>query len=122
MGKSVASSLSVLELEEKQRRTLSTGEYNGRNGRLPQADVSVGTDSSGLLLGASASAGVKRAGRSFDVSSLSQHTAIRSPIHHSPHNLSESRESCGFSGKRRGSAATEATATPSPEVGLLLRS
>lgn len=79
-------------------------EYNRRNGRLLRADVSADREA----LQADARSLEKHAGRSFDVSSLASR---RPPIHHSLHNLSESRENCGFSWKKRGSGAPEPTAT-----------
>lgn len=79
-------------------------EYNRRNGRLLRADISASRGA----LEADARSPEKHSGRSFDVSSLPPHGP---PIRHSPHNLSESRENCGFSWEKRGSGAAEATAT-----------
>lgn len=84
-------------------------EYNRRNGRLLRADISASRGA----LEADARSPEKHSGRSFDVSSLPPR---RPPIRHSPHNLSESRENCGFSWEKRGSGAAEATATRIPEV------
>lgn len=84
-------------------------EYNRRNGRLLRAQTSWRAEEPSK---ADARSPKKHAGRSFDVSSLASR---RPPIHHSPHNLSESRENCGFSWKKTRKRSTGSDSYLSPK-------